>query len=51
MLVGTLAGVHDELVDLELSRLQYAADDSVRATIDEATAELFGRPLLCGGHG
>ncbi len=41
-LVGTLAGVHDELADMELGRLQYAADDPVRATIDDATAELFG---------
>ena len=41
-LVQTLAGVHDELVDLELGRLQYAADDPVRATIDDATVELFG---------
>lgn len=40
-LVQALAGVHDELVDLELGRLQYAADDPVRATIDDATAELF----------
>ena len=41
-LVRTLAGVHDELADREIGRLQYAADDPVRATIDEATAELFG---------
>ena len=41
-LVGTLAGVHDELADTELGRLQYADDDPVRATIDDATAELFG---------
>ena len=41
-LVQTLAGVHDELVDLEFGRLQYAVDDPVRATIDDATAELFG---------
>ena len=41
-LVQTLAGVHDDLANLELSRLQYAADDPVRAAIDDATAELFG---------
>ena len=41
-LVQTLAAVHDELADMELGRLEYAADDPVRATIDDATAELFG---------
>ena len=41
-LVRTLAAVHDELADVEIGRLQYAADDPVRATIDDATAELFG---------
>ena len=41
-LVRTLAGVHNELTDLEIGRLQYAADDPVRATIDDATSELFG---------
>ena len=41
-LVEALAKVHDELAELELGRLQYAADDPVRATIDDATAELFG---------
>ena len=41
-LVRTLAAVHDELADLEFGRLQYAADDPVRASIDDATAELFG---------
>ena len=42
-LVRTLAGVHDELADMAMGRLQYAADDPVRATIDAATCELFGR--------
>ena len=41
-LVRTLAGVHDELADTEVGRLQDAADDPVRATIDDATAKLFG---------
>ena len=41
-LVRALAGVHEELADMEIGRLQYAADDPVRATIDDATAELFG---------
>ena len=41
-LVRTLAGAHDELADMEIRRLQYAADDPVRATIDDATSELFG---------
>ena len=41
-LVRMLTGVHDELADLEIGRLQYAAEDPVRATIDEATSELFG---------
>ena len=41
-LVRTLAAVHDELADVEIGRLQYAADDPVRATIDDATAELCG---------
>ena len=41
-LVRTLAAVHNELAELEIGRLQYAADDPVRATIDDATAELFG---------
>ena len=41
-LVATLAAVHDELANLEIGRLQHAADDPVRATIDDATAELFG---------
>ena len=44
-LVRTLAGVHEELADMEIGRLQYAADDPVRATIDDATSELFG--LTC----
>ena len=44
-LVRTLAGIHDELADMEIGRLQYAADDPVRATIDDATSELFG--LTC----
>ena len=41
-LVRMLAGVHEELADMEIGRLQYAADDPVRATIDDATSELFG---------
>ena len=41
-LVRTLAAVHDELADMGIDRLQYAADDPVRATIDDATSELFG---------
>ena len=41
-LVRTLAGVHDDLADLEIGRLHYAADDPVRATIDDAVSELFG---------
>ena len=41
-LVRTLAGVHNDLADMEIGRLHYAADDPVRATIDEATCELFG---------
>ena len=41
-LVRALTGVHEELADMEIGRLQYAADDPVRATIDDATAELFG---------
>lgn len=41
-LVSTLAGVHDELADMEIGRLQHAADDSIRATIDDAVSELFG---------
>ena len=44
-LVRTLAAIHDELADVEIGRLQYAADDLVRATIDDATSELFG--LTC----
>ena len=44
-LVRTLAAVHEELADMEIGRLQYAADDPVRATIDDATSELFG--LTC----
>ena len=40
-LVRALARVHEELADMEIGRLQYAADDPVRATIDDATAELF----------
>ena len=42
ILIRTLTAVHDELADVELGRLQYAADDPVRASIDDATAELFG---------
>ena len=42
MLVRTLAGVHDELAGMEIRRLQYAADDPVRAAIDDAIYELFG---------
>ena len=38
----TLAAVHDELAEMEIGRLQNATDDPVRATIDDATAELFG---------
>ena len=41
-LVRTLAGVYEELAVLEIGRLRYAADDSVRASIDDATSELFG---------
>ena len=41
-LVQMLAAVHDELAALEIGRLRDAADDPVRATIDEATCELFG---------
>ena len=41
-LVRTLAAVHDDLVDMEIGRLQDAADDTVRATIDDATTNLFG---------
>ena len=41
-LVRTLAGVHDELAEMEIDRLQHAADDSVRASIDDATCDLFG---------
>ncbi len=41
-LVRTLAAVHDELADTEIGRLQHAADDPVRATIDDATCQLFG---------
>ncbi len=41
-LVQTLSEVHDMLADTEIGRLQQAADDPVRATIDDATAELFG---------
>ena len=41
-LVRTLAAVHDELAEMEIGRLQNAADDPVRAAIDDATAELFG---------
>ena len=44
-LVRTLAGVHEELADMEIGRLQYAADDPVRVAIDDATSELFG--LTC----
>ena len=38
----TLATVHDELAETEIGRLQNAADDPVRAAIDDAVAELFG---------
>ena len=38
----TLAAAHEDLAVLEIGRLQYAADDTVRATIDDATSELFG---------
>ena len=41
-LVRALASVHDELANVEIGRLQYAAEDPVRATIDDATAKLFG---------
>ena len=41
-LVRALSGVHDMLADTEIGRLQNAADDPVRATIDDATAALFG---------
>ena len=41
-LVRALTGVHEELAAMEIGRLQYAADDPVRATIDDATSELFG---------
>ena len=44
-LVRTLAAVHEELADMEIGRLQDAADDPVRASIDDATSELFG--LTC----
>ena len=44
-LVRMLTAVHEELADMEIGRLQYAADDPVRATIDDATSELFG--LTC----
>ena len=41
-LVRTLAGVHDELAKMEIGRLQNAADDPVRRTIDDAASQLFG---------
>ena len=41
-LVRTLAAVHDKLAETEIGRLQNAADDSVRAAIDDAVSELFG---------
>ena len=41
-LVRTLAGVHDELADMEIGRMQHAAEDAVRAAIDDAVSELFG---------
>ncbi len=41
-LVRTLAAVHDELAEMEIGRLQNAADDPVRAAIDDAVTELFG---------
>ena len=41
-LVRTLAAVHDELAEMEIGRLQNAADDPVRAAIDDATSGLFG---------
>ena len=40
--VRTLAAVHDDLAEMEIARLQHAADDPIRATIDDATSELFG---------
>ena len=40
-LVRTLAAVHDDLAAMEIGRLQDAADDPVRTTIDDATSELF----------
>ena len=41
-LVGTLAWVHKKLAEMEIGRLADAAEDPVRAAIDDATAELFG---------
>ena len=41
-LVRALAVVHDDLAALEIGRLRDAADDPVRATIDDATCRLFG---------
>jgi len=41
-LVRTLAAVHEELAEMEIGRLQKAADDPVRAAIDDAVSELFG---------
>ena len=41
-LIRTLAAVHDDLAELEIGRLQNAADDPVRGAIDDALSQLFG---------
>ncbi len=42
-IVRALSEVYDALAERKIGRLQRATDDPVRAIIDDATAELFGR--------